>query len=77
MSGVKLPPLDNKFKGSELNLSCLIKNNNDTIFINEKGFRKSLIFKTQNTYSFTDVVDMLSKLDKLWEDTKSGHNYYT
>ena len=45
--------------------------------MNEKGFRKSLVFKTQNTYSFVDVVELLSKLDKLWEDTKISNNYYT
>jgi len=77
MSGVRLPPLEQKFKGSELNLSNLVKSNDETTFMNEKGFRKSLVFKTQNTYSFVDVVELLSKLDKLWEETKISNNYYT
>ena len=77
MSGIRLPPLEQNFKGSELNLSNLVKNKDETTFMNEKGFRKSIIFKTQNTYSYADLIELLSKLDKLWEETKQGHNYYT
>ncbi len=75
MNGKKLPPLKTNFNGSELNLNNLLKKDNKTYYANEQGSRESLVFDTKITYSYADVIELLSKLDKLWEETKSTSEY--
>lgn len=72
---LKLPPLNKNFEGSELDLTKLANNNNTTNFINNKGYRLSLSFDTKLTYSYAEVVELLEKLDRLWEDTTKPPNF--
>jgi hypothetical protein len=50
-------------------MNQIVKNtNNETCFLKPSGERKSLVFNTKLTYSYQEVLDLLSKLDKLWEE---------
>ncbi len=72
---LKLPPLIKKFEGSELDLTKLNNTDNITNFINNHGYRLSLSFNTKLTYSYAEVIELLEKLDRLWEDTRKTHNF--
>jgi hypothetical protein len=50
-------------------MNQIVKNtNNETCFLKPSGERNSLVFNTTLTYSYQEVLDLLSKLDKLWEE---------
>ena len=72
----KLPPLDNKEHNS-VNINN-VKSNNDgnTYFTHISAARKTLEFKTHHTYSHTDVIELLSKLDHLWQECNNQINEY-
>ena len=73
-SNRKLPPLSDTKKTS-INMNQFVKNyDNETCFINPTGERKSLVFKTQISYSYQEVLDLLSKLDGLWQDSARNGN---
>ena len=73
----KLPPLS-EVKPTSINMNQVVKNSdNDTCFIKPTGERKSLIFKTQISYSYQEVLDLLSKLDNLWEESTSKQDNTT
>ena len=65
----KLPPLPEATTTS-IKMNQIIKTSeNDTCFIKPSGERKSLVFKTQISYSYQEVLDLLSKLDNLWQES--------
>ena len=65
----KLPPLSEATTTS-IKMNQIIKTSeNDTCFIKPSGERKSLVFKTQISYSYQEVLDLLSKLDNLWQES--------
>ena len=76
----KLPPLSEATTTS-INMKQIAKtSDNDTCFIKPTGERKSLVFKTQIAYSYQEVLDLLSKLDGLWEEsieTTNGTSYFS
>ena len=63
----KLPPLENTSKGIDI---TLIKPSTDgnTYFTHVGSSRKTLKFKTNQTYSYNEVIELLGKLDILWEE---------
>jgi len=64
----KLPPL-NSVKHTDIVMNQIVKNiNNETCFLKPSGERSSLIFDTKLTYSYQEVLDLLAKMDKLWEE---------
>ena len=78
----KLPPLsDATATTTSINMNQIVKNSdNETCFIKPTGERKSLVFKTQISYSYQEVLDLLSKLDNLWEEsieTTNGTSYFS
>lgn len=65
----KLPPLSDATTTS-IKMNKIIKTSeNDTCFVKPSGERKSLVFKTQISYSYQEVLDLLSKLDNLWQES--------
>jgi hypothetical protein len=73
----KLPPIS-EAKSTSINMNQIVKNsNNDTCFIKPTGERRSLIFNTQISYSYQEVLDLLSKLDNLWEESTSKQDNTT
>ena len=70
----KLPPL-HEATTTSINMNQMVKTlDNDTCFIKPTGERKSLVFKTQISYSYQEVLDLLSKLDNLWQENVSTNN---
>ena len=73
----KLPPLENKSNNIDINLIKPATDGN-TYFTHIGAGRKTLKFKTCQTYSYNEVIELLGNLDKLWECTKDDdklHNY--
>ena len=67
----RLPPLsDATATTTSINMNQIVKNSdNETCFIKPTGERKSLVFKTQMSYSYQEVLDLLSRLDELWQES--------
>tara|TARA_Y100000389_G_C17466048_1_gene525638 strand:+ start:79 stop:336 length:258 start_codon:yes stop_codon:yes gene_type:complete len=72
----KLPPLKTKFKGSSLELNNLTKISEPIIFRNENGNRLSLELEKKEYYSYNEVIELLERLDHLWENDKKNYDYY-
>ena len=73
----KLPPLKKGFKGSDLDLNGLLKIKEEVIFENKNCSRKSLIFQKKASYNHIEVIELLEKLDSLWEDNNNrNYDYY-
>ena len=73
----KLPPLENKSNGVNINLIKPTSDGN-TYFTHVGSGRKTMMFKTCQTYSYNEVIELLNNLDKLWEcakDDNKSHNY--
>jgi len=64
----KLPPLKNLGSSVIINNIKASKDGN-TYFTHVGAARKTLKFKTNQTYSHIDVLELLSKLDELWQDS--------
>ena len=71
----KLPPLNNNFKGSHLDINKLLKLKEDLVFENKNGSRRSLVFEKKSVYTHEEVVQLLIRLDNLWEEGTKKYDY--
>ena len=77
MANNVLPPLKNA-KTTNIVMSDFIRNNNNkTSFIKSSGIRNTLVFDTKTMYTYEDVIDLLSKLDNLWDNKITKSNNFT
>ena len=65
----KLPPLKEGFNGRRPELK------DDFIFKNNGNHREPLVFHKKINYTHHDIIELLEKIDKLWEDRRPKYDY--